>query len=392
MFKKFFLWCSGTDEQTLNMVQERDRKSVGYQVMYGAIVLVPTVMAFVGMAHAASSFSEKVFVWIISGLIFGGFIFAFDRFIVQTYKKGDALLFWARVLISIPLGFIIAMFGIFLAFHKEIDKQIAENISNKRSNIETTYLQKEDSIRSKVLVLEADIRCLEILKTYEQAGRDTVLPCGTSSGKAGQWKRFDELNQQILGKQNEIKKEEKRIQGALSQNDTLRASKVEGINSMQGKDPLTALLALGQVIHREPAGIIFMIGLFALLMALDLFPIIAKGLTRATLYDNFYRSDETAQANMSVFLQKTQASIDAYVPPPIKAPNPAETQSNKQRVIAGVITGIIIAPIIIIFGITDFTNSTAVSSILSIPIGIGTAYIGNLITTYFKNKKQKENE
>jgi hypothetical protein len=392
VLKEFFLWCSGTDEQTLNMVQERDRKSIGYQVMYGALVLVPTVMAFIGMAHAASHFSENRFVWIISGFIFGSMIFAFDRFIVQTYRKGSSKLFWARITISIPLGFIIAIFGVLLAFHKEIDKQIEENVINKLSYVETVYLQKEDSIRNKVLVLESDISCLEILKTYEQAGRDTILPCGTSSGKAGQWKRFDELNQQILSKRNEITKEETRINNAISRNSTLRDNETGEINSMRGKDPLTALLALIQVIKKKMVGIIFVIGLFALLMALDLFPVLAKALTQTTLYDTVYRSDETTKIDMSAFLVKTQTEFDSYTPPPILKVNPLETSNNKQRVIVGVITGVIIAPIMIIYGITDFKNSTAVSSILSIPIGVGTGYAANLITKFLDNKKQKENE
>lgn len=397
MFKKFFLWCSGTDEQTLNMVQERDRKSVGYQVMYGALVLVPTTMAFVGMAHAASNFSEYKLIWIISGLIFGSMIFAFDRFIVQTYKKGNTKLFWARIAISIPLGFIISIFGILLAFHKEIDKQIEENIYNKSSNVETTYLQKEDSIRSKILVLNSDIRCLEILKTYEQAGRDTVLPCGASSGKPGQWNRFSELNQQISDKKNEITKEESRIINALNRNDTLRDNETEEINSMRGKDPLTALLALIQVIEKKRTGIIFVICLFALLMALDLFPIIAKALTQATLYDFVYRSDKTTEIDMGVFLNKTQNEFNNYTPKPIQKTTVSETQYNNQRIITGIITGIIIALIIIIFGITDFIDNTVVSSILvssilSIPIGIGTGYVANFITNIFKKNKQKENE
>ncbi|GHU62284.1 hypothetical protein FACS1894123_02950 [Bacteroidia bacterium] len=397
VLKKFFLWCSGTDEQTLNMVQERDRKSIGYQVMYGALVLVPTTMAFVGMAHAASNFSDNKHVWIISGFIFASMIFAFDRFIVQTYKKGNTKLFWARITISIPLGFIIAIFGILLAFHKEIDKQIDENITNKLSDVETVYLQKEDSLRSEILVLESDIRCLEILKTYEQAGRDTVLPCGTSSGKAGQWKRFDELNQQISDKKKEITKEESRINNAVNRNNTLRDNETKEIDSMRGKDPLTALLALIQVIKKKMAGIIFVLGLFLLLIALDLFPILAKAVTQATLYDNVYRSDDTTEIDMKDFLKKTQTEFDNYTPPSIQKINETETANNKQRIIAGIITGIIIAPIIIVFGITDFTNNTVISStlvslILSIPIGIGTGYVANIIPNYFKNKKQKENE
>ncbi len=397
MFKNFFLWCSGTDDQTLKMVQERDRKSVGYQVIYGALVLVPAIMAFVGMSHATSNFSENRLVWIIGGLIFSSMIFSFDRFIVQTYKKGNNRLFWARITISIPLGFIISLFGILLAFHKEIDKQIKENSDKKLSNIETVYLQKEDSLRSKIIDLQSDIKCLEKLKTYEQAGKDTILPCGASSKHHGQRERFNELNRQIDEKKTEITKEEDRIKNAINRIETLRDNEKRGINSKLGKDPLTELLALFHVIDKHKIGIIFTIGLFALLMVLDLFPVFAKALTSETLYDRVYRSDETSKINLSKFLEKTQNEFDNHTPAPIQKPPPDELIQNRHVIIPGIIAGSIIAPILIIFRITDLTTKTAVpsllvSTILSIPISIGTGYVSNILTNYFNRKKNKKNE
>jgi hypothetical protein len=86
MLKKFFILCSGSDSDILEVCSNGEQnKYAGI----GATVFFTAVMAFIASSYALYTVFDNPFIALGFGLIWGLLIFNLDRFIVSTIKKRD---------------------------------------------------------------------------------------------------------------------------------------------------------------------------------------------------------------------------------------------------------------------------------------------------------------
>jgi hypothetical protein len=96
--KNFFLFCSGADLTILNR-----KECAGEHNKYagiGSAVFFTAVFAFMSGSYALYTVFKSVWVAPIFGLIWAGFIFSLDRYIVSTLRKENGAYFGNRPLLN----------------------------------------------------------------------------------------------------------------------------------------------------------------------------------------------------------------------------------------------------------------------------------------------------
>jgi hypothetical protein len=106
--KNFFLFCSGADLSILNRpeCQGEQNKYAGI----GSAVFFTAVFAFMSGSYALYTVFKSVWVAPLFGLIWAGFIFSLDRYIVSTLRKENGTYFGNRPLLNGMMQKIVELF------------------------------------------------------------------------------------------------------------------------------------------------------------------------------------------------------------------------------------------------------------------------------------------
>lgn len=180
----FLLWCSGTDK-TLIYHPDCPKFERTKQAGLGALVLIPSVLSFISMSYAISTFVNQPFYYISLGFIWACIVFVIDRYIVSTFRKKKPIdeeskifflekitnniissdfltfTFWVRIIFAVFLGIIIAHPLVMRYFDDSIQEKLHKINSAK---IDTIKIQFENKISK----LEKDsIRLVDELKKYQ---------------------------------------------------------------------------------------------------------------------------------------------------------------------------------------------------------------------------------
>lgn len=321
LFDRFFLWCSDTDINTLNIVDTQDKRSKKYQINYGKLVLIPTIMSTFGIIHAMTDFTDNLFFCCIVGIILGIFIFTIDKAIIATYEKNENRIgkqFWSRLILSILMGFVIALFFLFYFFQNRINDQIKTDLFNKNILTNKQFDKQKESIESHY---NERIKFKDFLNEVTQAELDggkskTFFYKNISYTTTGNRGR----SISTINRENTIKELEKYIDSVksdikprLDENEQSRKYQLQlNNNYAKNKDPLIKLEMLIKVVKLHPLLLIIIIPLYLFLLILDIIPILIKELAKSTKYDNLYRNSKLSEVNLDLteYNKKTQEIFD----------------------------------------------------------------------------------
>ena len=136
---KFLIWCSGSNS---NILDNDGRYSDVFQcgkserikhAWIGALVLIPTTFAFIGMLYASTTLELPKFVYPILAIIWAGIIFIIDRYIVATFRKSNSIkndlfsiVFITRLIFAIGVGLMVSDPLIQGVFTESIGQRLAE--------------------------------------------------------------------------------------------------------------------------------------------------------------------------------------------------------------------------------------------------------------------------
>lgn len=317
---RFFLWCSDTDIHTLNLVNGQDKKSKRYQINYGRLLLIPTIMATLGTAHAMSDFTTNRFIYIGVGLMVGWFVFTIDRAIIATYEKkeeGVGKQFWWRLMLSVVMGFVIALFFVFFFFQNRIDDQIKTDLTTKNSNTNLFYDNKRDSILSHLNERRKYSEFLNEVKQAELDGRKATYTYGDitykTTGNRGRSISTISREETIKKLEADIDSISAATQPRLQETDVNRKNElVKNVVNAVKKDPLIKLEMLIEIVKLHPWLLLFIMPFYFFLLALDIIPILVKELAQITKYDNLFRNKKLSEINLDYeeYNIRTQVNFD----------------------------------------------------------------------------------
>jgi hypothetical protein len=220
---EFFIWCSGSNPDVLEKCPRSEHiKHAGF----GALVLIPAVLALFTMTYAISTFTDYWFVYIPAGIVWAGIIFFADRFLVSSFRKANNLrepgksnrkisslntlhdffsfAFISRLILAAFIGVGVAHPFTLLYFHKDIEQVLNSNKVLAEKNIRTEHLQNGDKLKNAIASQEDYVKCLRKLLIYEQSDVKISTDCGSTSGIPGYDKRASTINLQLDQAENSL--------------------------------------------------------------------------------------------------------------------------------------------------------------------------------------------
>ena len=395
LLDKLFLWCSDTDISTLNLVNEQDRKSKRYQINYGRLVLIPTIMAILGVAHAMSDFTTNLYIYIGIGLMVGWIVFAVDRAIIATYEKKEKGLgkqFWWRLSLSTIMGFVIAVFFVFFFFENRINAQIETDKRTKNSNTNIFYDSYKDSISSHLKEKREYLIFLDEVRQAELDGIKGTFKYGdleyTTTGQRGRSISTIGREKQIEELKSEISRIDAEIKPRLVEIENNRTADLDtNEEDAKKKDPLIKLEMLIEIIKQHHWLLLLIIPLYLFLLVLDIIPILVKELAQVTKYDNFYRNKKLSEVNLNYteYNKKTQEVFDKSYVQNFEQINPPKSDSMWKKLeenlkeqnwqvlsVLGFLCGLCVWVYKSFYDINSYSESAVIVILFAI--------IGNLIT------------
>ncbi|QMU64522.1 MAG: DUF4407 domain-containing protein [Flavobacteriaceae bacterium] len=184
MLKKFFLFCSGVDQNLINDCSNGEQNK--YAGM-GATVFFTAVMAMLASSYALFTVFDNTYIAIFFGFIWGLLIFNLDRYIISTIKKSDSgrkefLQAFPRILLAIIIAIVISKPLELKIFEKEINRvllteknqmtldnkaQIAQQFTPEIEGLTSEI----NNLKSEIVTKEAEVN--DLYETYiaEAEGR-----------------------------------------------------------------------------------------------------------------------------------------------------------------------------------------------------------------------------
>lgn len=188
-FKRFFLFCSGVDQELLEKCPGDENKFIGI----GGTVFFTGVLAFLSAGYAIQTVFDNVLMAVFFGVIWGLMIFNLDRYIVSSMKKQgswwkDFGMAMPRLLMAILLALVISKPLELKIFEKEIN---AELITMEQE----VYAEQEGKVKarfeSQITAYQDDNKAMEAELATLRYKRDTLemMAIQEADGTGGSGKR-----------------------------------------------------------------------------------------------------------------------------------------------------------------------------------------------------------
>jgi hypothetical protein len=290
--RKFFLWCAGVDEDALRGCPKSEHIK---QVGYGGLVLVPAVLAFISMTYAVSTLTKDRGKYIGIGIVWALIVFAFDRFIVSTYRKGEtiakdlrSITFLGRMILAVLVGIFIAHPLVLFIFDDSINAKLDQKRTNDIQHIERSYDEQTQPHMRQMEALNQQISQQESepegeIRRWENELNE-VMKRRRSGRRAAQIRKTierltKERDNRTEGIKENIKKAEKEISVLRERRD--RDLK----NYTQARDYLARGAALDELIAASRTVRWSQYLIIALFVLIDVLPISFKVMTHKGAYD-----------------------------------------------------------------------------------------------------------
>jgi hypothetical protein len=279
------------------------------QAGLGALVLVPTILAFISMSFALSTIpelNEKPYFYMAGGILWALIIFAFDRFIVSTHRRKTSdteelksPVFYLRLGFALLLGIVISHPLVMLYFKGSIEDQLAENVRAQKTLIhdnyehkihkkeakmafyDSLYLQKERQRDEQALVVAKEIDG-EVLK--DKSGQ--LLTTGLSGKGTSAENKIGQLRL-LQSELTNLKQTKDSLQGELRSEIALLEEKRDSTQAAftLSSDYLQRELAFEQLKEKHAIVSVTQWLLITLFVLVDILPFIFKTFAPYGLYD-----------------------------------------------------------------------------------------------------------
>jgi hypothetical protein len=341
-----FLWASGAELEILKQTPTEKNKYFG---IGGTIIFTALMASFAGGYAFFTAFKDTTLA-IVFGIFWGALIFNLDRYIVSTFGVGDGKKTiskqeWIeaapRLLMAVILGFVIATPLELKLFEKEINAEIAKNISIGNAELEKQLSEESNEIvtgyRNEISSLKKTINNREQIlnnkrKEYEVADEEQRREwIGEGpTGKKGKGPYWDELNskaQRLLNELNSIESEylvlNKRdraqivdLQTKVSNYENQKISEIESNKRVQEQNDglMARLKALSSLTDNNPS-LLFARWLITLLFIfVEIAPILFKMMTERGPYDDILdRIKHEAKVKQLLLQSNLNQEINAKV-------------------------------------------------------------------------------
>ncbi len=291
-----FLWWLATAEADLlkTCVIDRNRYAI-----IGMSVLGTWVFATLAWAYF---FSTVVSNWLLAiplGLVMGGLVLTIDRALIKGINKQQKKLLtpiFLRSLLAIAIGTFMAQPALLYLFNKEIHLQISlDNETRKRekmAGIDSAFASTVQSIATKKQTLEQTLQ-----RSYTEVANARTAFIAETDGTGGTQKRgyeavarakkaeYDKLDAAYQQLQQQVQPQILAYQQQLVNIDAQKQTELQNFSRLFNDGFLTQIEALNNLIATHPAMRYRYYLLLAILILIELMPVLAKYLLPSGTYE-----------------------------------------------------------------------------------------------------------
>lgn len=320
-FTRFLWWLSTAEEELLkDAVIDRNRYAIT-----GMTVLGTWLFATLAWSYFFSTVVANLIASLLLGIFMGAVILGIDRALIKGINRSNKQKFVPisfRVLLALTIGLFMAQPALLYLFNKEIHTQISiDNEQRKRIK-----LQKQDSVYTSIkqpLLLERNqLRAQLLAKDKEvSAARESYIAesDGTGGSKKIGLKDIAKAKQQAYIK---LQKDYSNLELSLSPSIHAADSSLKNIDAGILKEQaafetllndgfITRIEALHNLIKDNTAAAFRYYLLVAILMLIELMPVIAKTLLPSGTYDEHARLQEAYEIkNLQQLYKKATEDLD----------------------------------------------------------------------------------
>ncbi len=308
--KKFFLFCSGIDQDILQKCPSDENKYIGI----GATVFFTGVLAFISSGYALYTVFDSWIAALLFGAVWGLMIFNLDRYIVSSMKSygswwRDLIVAFPRLAMAILLALVISKPLELKIFEKEIDAELVvmqqEVFKEQEDKIRMRYKPQLDSLQSSIDALKSEI-------VQKETNRDqlALMALQEADGTGGSGKK--NLGPIYRAKKKEADKAQADLDSTLANYLPLISKKedrIQEINTAIQTDIATidrsnfgGMAGRMEALHRlgEDSSAIYLASIFIMLLfiSIETAPIFVKLISYRSPYDYLIHEHVYKMANL----------------------------------------------------------------------------------------------
>ncbi len=319
-----FLWWLATAEKELLATSVIDRNR--YRII-GLSVLVTWLFATLSWCYFFGTFSNSLFIWLPAGCFMGFVILCIDRALIKgitKFNKNKLLPLFLRGLLALTIGTFMAQPVVLFMFDKEITMQTSLDNEKrkmfKRQELDSLFskqknelLQKQNTLKAEILTANEAVdkaRQNYLAETDGTGGTGKVGVAKVAMAKKAAYQKLDtallktqQLNQPLL---DTITKE-------LSQIETKIKNEETTFTTLLNNGFLTRSEALSNSLKANAALQFRYYLIVAILMLIELMPVIAKTLLPTGSYDEkVFLQDQMEKELAHTNIQKEKLLKELY--------------------------------------------------------------------------------
>lgn len=305
-----FLWWLATAEKELlqNCVIDRNRYAI-----VGMTVMGTWLFATLAWTYFFSTVANSILASVLLGIFMGGIILSIDRALIKgiskTNKKKAVPLFF-RTLLALTIGLFMAQPALFYLFDKEIKVQVSidneQRKKEKRASQDSVYAsaKKELTDQKAALQLQLNNRYAEvsaarngfISETDGTGGSRKIGLKNIAEAKQREYLQLD-ANYKILEGQSQP--QIKRIDSQLLTLEKSIQLEQANFEALLNNGFITRIEALNHLVNDNTSVAFRYYLLVAILMLIELMPVIAKTLLPDGSYDEKVRLREALEKELT---------------------------------------------------------------------------------------------
>jgi len=319
LFQRFLWWLSTADAAIL-MHCKIDRSK--YAIV-GMSVLGTWIFATLAWMYFFSTVVNNIFSVVFLGLIMGAIILSIDRLLIKgmnTFNKKQLFPFLLRAALAITIGTFMAQPALLYLFDKEVHVQISidneQRKKEKKQQQDTVFSQqkKELLLNKKNIQTLLQQRYQEvatarnnfIAETDGSGGSKKVGLQAIAKAKQQEYEKLNTAYNELLIDKN---KQQKSIDSTLAFIDATIAVEQQNFNALLNDGFLTRIEALNHLVENNTALKFRYYLLVAILLLIELMPVIAKILLPTGTYDEKVAAIEAMEKQMLTINMQNELSL-----------------------------------------------------------------------------------
>lgn len=356
LWQSFLWWLATAEKELINTcVIDRNRYAI-----VGMTVMGTWLFASLAWTYFFSTVTNSILASVLLGLFMGGIILSIDRALIKGISKNNKkkvapLLF--RTLLALTIGLFMAQPALLYLFDKEIKVQVSidneQRKKEKRASQDSVYAsaKKELTNQKAAMQLQLNNRYTEVSTARdrfisETDGTGGSRKIGLKNIAEAKQKEYQQLDANYKILENQLQPQLSRIDSQLLVLEKNIQTEQANFEALLNNGFITRIEALNNLVKDNTSVAFRYYLLIAILMLIELMPVIAKTLLPDGSYDEKLRLREALEKeltqknherelalkelhNQSAFEQNSQFIKDA-----LKEADTARKQHMKESVIA----------------------------------------------------------